>query len=90
MAMRLSAVCTRTLAILCLQGIPVAHALCPDKLPVALLEECIVAEGLGREYPVEKALAEWRQRHPGKTPDASVSASDALSAAPQRQPASSP
>lgn len=43
-----------------------ALALCPEKLPVALLEECIVVEGLGQEYPVEEALAEWRRRHAGK------------------------
>ena len=43
-----------------------AWALCPESLPVALLEECIVIEGLGQEYPVEEALAEWRRRHAGK------------------------
>lgn len=45
-----------------------AWALCPDKLPVALLEECIVVEGLGQKYPVEEALADWRRRHAERAP----------------------
>ncbi len=49
-----------------LTGAGIAGAHCPESLPVALLEECLVAEGLGKTYPVEAALAAWRKRHPGK------------------------
>ncbi len=40
------------------------HAECPSTLPVKLLEDCIVVEGSGSEYPVEEKLAEWLTTHP--------------------------
>jgi len=67
-----------------------ARALCPEKLPVALLEECIVVEGLGQKYPVEEALAEWRRRHADKAGARTPAAPEAGIAATTRQEKAAP
>ena len=43
-----------------------ALAECPNHLPTKLLEDCIVVEGAGDEYPVEQKLAEWVRQHPAE------------------------
>ena len=43
-----------------------AFAECPNHLPTKLLEDCIVVEGAGDEYPVEQKLAEWMRLHPAE------------------------